>query len=487
MNYRFREGVCLSTTESELTRRTEHLDFKAADSVTRLWFYGAILWFPVFATFGLIMAIKFFVPTFLVDSAFDTFGRIRPAHVNGLLFGFLSSALIGAAYYVAPRLSHFPLYKPKIGKLAAVLWNFGVLAGVLLILGGDTQAREYAEMPWIIDILILITLILIGFNLLGTILKRREHKLYVSLWFFAGVSLWFPIVYFVGNVVWNPPSGALFGLTDAIFNWFYGHNVLGLWFTVWGLALWYYFIPRLTKRALYSVTLSYISFFALAFFYTGVGGHHLLQSSIPEWLKTIAVATSGLMMISVLTFATNIGMTLRGAWHSIFSNVPLRFIVFGFINYIFVSIQGTFQAFRDMNLYLHYSQWPVMHSHLSLYASFAILIMGIMFWLVPRVTGKRLWSKKLMDITWWVTLMGYTVFMAGMMLAGLVQNASWFTHMTIAQALPTLTPYFIVRAIGGGIVVVSAFLFAINIIMTFLSKPLVHPETLEVLGGAKPR
>jgi cytochrome c oxidase cbb3-type subunit I/II len=182
------------------------------------------------------------------------------------------------------------------------------------------------------------------------------------------------------------------------------------------------------------------------------------------------------MMFSVLSFAANIGMTLRGAWHITFSNVPLRFIVFGFINYILVSIQGTFQAFRDLNLYLHYSQWPVMHAHLALYASFGITIMGTMFWLVPRVTGKKLYSKKLMDVTWWVTFLGFVLFMAGMMLAGLEANAAWFAHMTVAQALPFLTPYFILRAMGGGIVVVSAFLFAINIIMTFLSKPLVRHE-----------
>jgi cbb3-type cytochrome oxidase subunit 1 len=153
--------------------------------------------------------------------------------------------------------------------------------------------------------------------------------------------------------------------------------------------------------------------------------------------------------------------------------------VFGFINYILVSIQGTFQALRDMNLYLHYSQWPVMHSHLSLYAAFGITIMGTMFWLVPRVTGKKLYSKKLMDVTWWVTFLGFTIFMAGMMLAGLEANAAWFTHMTVAQALPFLTPYFIIRAIGGGIVVVSAFLFAINITMTFLAKPIVRHEDVQ--------
>jgi cytochrome c oxidase cbb3-type subunit I/II len=467
-----------------VTSETKHPDLKSADSVSKLWFYFAMLWFPIFTVFGLIMAIKFFVPTFLVDDAWLTFGRIRPAHVNGLLFGFLSSGLIGIMYYIVPRLSKTSLYKPNVGKLAAVLWNVGVIAGVLMILGGDTQAREYAEMPWIIDIVIIITLILIGANVIGTIIKRKEHKLYVSLWFYAAIFLWFPIVYIIGNVVWRPPTGALFGLTDSVVNWFYGHNVLGLWFTPFGFGLWYYFIPKLSKRALYSVTLSLISFFALAFFYTGVGGHHILQAPIPEWLKTIAVSTSALMMFSVLTFGANIGMTIRGAWHNIFSNVPLRFILFGFINYIFVSIQGTFQAFRDMNLYLHFSQWPVMHSHLALYAAFGIAIMGCMFWLVPRITGKKLYSKKLMDITWWITFMGFITFMAGMMLAGLVANASWYAHLTIAQTLPVLQPYFILRAVGGGIVVVSAFLFAINIIMTFLSKPLVHHENLESYGGA---
>ena len=473
----------MATANLETVKET--VDLKTVNSVTKYWLYGALLWFPIFTTFGLIMAIKFFVPTFLVDSAFDTFGRIRPAHVNGLLFGFLSSGLIGAAYFVIPRLSKVSLFKPKIGKLAAVIWNAAVLAGVLLILSGDTQAREYAEMPWIVDIFIMIGLILIGVNFLGTIIKRKEPKLYVSLWFFAGIVLWFPIVYAIGNVIWNPPSGALTGLSDAIFNWFYGHNVLGLWFTPFGLGLWYYFIPKITKRALYSVTLSLISFFALAFFYTGVGGHHLLQSSIPEWLKTIAVATSGLMLISVFTFAANIGMTIRGAWHNFLSNVPLRFIIFGFICYILVSIQGTFQALRDMNLYLHYSQWPVMHSHLALYGSFAITIMGLMFWLIPRITGKELWSKKLMDVTWWVTFLGFIVFMAGMMLAGLVADADWYTHMTIVQTLPTLTPYFIVRALGGGIVVVSAYLFAVDIIMTIISKRKMQPETSEIpLGGA---
>ena len=164
----------------------QKVDYKDSDKVVKYWFYAAMLWFPIFTSIGLILAIKFIVPTFLVDDAWLTFGRLRPAHVNGLLFGFLSSGLVGATYYVVPRLCNTSIYKPIIGKLNAVLWNAAVLVGVLMILRGDTQAREYAEMPWIIDVFVMITLILIGINVFGTIIKRKEKKLYAKPMVFSG-------------------------------------------------------------------------------------------------------------------------------------------------------------------------------------------------------------------------------------------------------------------------------------------------------------
>jgi cytochrome c oxidase cbb3-type subunit I/II len=444
--------------------------FDEADKIAKYWFMFSMLWFPLFTTFGLILAIKFFYPTFLVDAEWTTFGRLRPAHVNGALFGIVSSGLIGAMFYIVPRLSARPLYKPTLARITPFLWNIAVLSGVIMIILGNTQAREYAELPWIIDVGVMITLGIMAYVILGTIMTRREHKLYVSLWFFAGTMLWFPIVYFIGNVMWNPPTGALEGIIDAIFGWYYGHNVLGLWFTTLGVGVWYYFIPRMINRALYSNTLSLISFFAIAFFYTGVGGHHLLQAPIPEWLKTVAVITTALMMVSVLTFAVNIGMTLRKSWHQIITNMPLRFIVFGFICYIFVSIQGSFQGLRSTNLYLHFSQWPVGHAHLALLGAFAFTAVGVTFWLVPRITGKKLYSDKLMSVTWWLSFTGFIFFMSGMTIAGIVANSAWAQHMTVASALPMLQPHFVVRAIGGGVIVVAAYIFAYTIIRTFLSQ-----------------
>jgi cytochrome c oxidase cbb3-type subunit I/II len=444
--------------------------YDAGDRVVTWWFFASIVWFAFFTTFGFIMAIKFFQPYFLGNYEWLTFGRVRPAHVNGVLFGFVSSGLIGGMFYILPRLVDRQLYSPLLGKISVILWNGAVLVGILLILAGNTQGREYAELPWIIDLGVMITLAMMGINVFATLIKRNEAKLYVSTWYFVGTFLWFPVVYFIGNVMWRPFDGALYGIQDAIFNWYYGHNVLGLWFTTLGIPIWYYAIPKMIKRPLYSHLLSLIAFFTIAFFYTGVGAHHLLQAPIPEWIKTIGVVMSILMLIPVLTFATNILLTMRGSWSRVIYNIPLRFIVAGFILYVLASFQGPLQSFRTTNMYLHFSQWTVGHAHLALLGGFGFLAVGTIYWLLPHITGKRIYSTKLMALSWWLAILGFINFFLAMTLAGLVANASWWQHLDVATTLPQLEPYFIFRAMGGGIVVVAAYIFAFTVLLTFLSK-----------------
>ena len=232
----------------------------------------------------------------------------------------------------------------------------------------------------------------------------------------------------------------------------YGHNVLGLWFTTLGIGAWYYFIPKLIKRPLYSHLLSIIGFFTIAFFYTGVGGHHLLQAPIPEWLKTIAVTMTVLMMVPVLAFLVNIGLTMRGSWHKLVGNTPLQFIFAGFVMYILVSIQGTLQGLRSTNAYLHFSQWPVSHSHLALLGGFGFLAVGAMFFLVPRILKTRLYSLNLMRWSWWLAFIGFLSFFASMVVTGLQQNANWWAHINVVETLPTLQTDLVWRAISGGVV-----------------------------------
>ena len=464
------------------------VDFRQGDRAAKLWFLLGALWFVFFATFGFLVAIKFFYPTFLGDAAWLTFGRIRPSHINGVLFGFLSSGLLGAMIWIVPRLCATPLYRPRLALAAPFLWTGAVLAGIIMILMGNTQGREYAELPWSIDVAVMVTLLLLGYIVFGTIRRRQEKKLYVSLWYYMGTLLWFPVLYFVGNVMWRPPEGALNGTVDAVFNWYYGHNVLGLWFTTLGIPVWYYFIPRILKRPLYSHLLSLIAFFSIAFFYTGVGSHHLLQTPVPEWLKTIAVLMSVLMLVPVLTFATNIILTMRGSWRQLIGNPSLQFITVAFFAYVLTSLQGSLQSSRAFNAWEHFTQWTPGHAHLALLAGFGFLVIGVTYYLVPRLLGYKMHSQRLMRLSFWLALFGFIFFFLSMTILGIQAAGNWWVHINPVQTLPALRVMYIVRAMSGGVIVIAAILFAYNVLMTFLRRREVHvAEEVEEVEGRTER
>lgn len=425
-------------------------------------------WFPVFTTLGFLLAIKFLQPTFLGETGWLTFGRLRPAHVNGVAFGLLSSGLIAGMLYVLPRVVDTPLRFPRLARATAYAWNAAVLGGVIAILAGYSQGREYAELPWVVDVAVMACLVALAVVVFGTLKVRRERKLYVSAWYYAGTMLWFPVVYFIGNVMWHVPTGALSGTIDGIFNWYYGHNILGLWFTTLAVPALYYFVPKHVGRPLYSHLLSLIGFFSIAFFYTGVGEHHLLQAPIPEWMRTEAVIMSALMAVPVVTFAVNILLTMRAPRRRALPDKAFMFMMAGFWGYIITSLQGSFQAFRTVNQFVHFSQWPVAHAHLALTLGMGFLVVGIAFRVLPEITGRALWSRTLLDATWWIGILGFTTFFLGMTIAGLVQNSAWAAQIQIVPTLPMLPVHFLVRAIGGGMVVVAAYLFAINLGMTLL-------------------
>jgi cytochrome c oxidase cbb3-type subunit I/II len=465
-----------NTRQQEPDRLSVEGEFRAGDRAAKTWFFFAALWFPVFASLGFILAVKFFYPQFLGGEIWDTFGRFRPAHVNGVLFGFVTSALLGIMFYIVPRLCGRALKFAQMVRVTAIVWNASVLAGIIWITLRGSQGREYAELPFAIDVLIMLSLIAMAVVVFATVLARREKKLYISLWYYMGTLLWFPIVYFIGNVMWHPASGALNGTVDAIFNWYYGHNVLGLWFTTLGIPAWYYFVPKIIHKPLYSHLLSLIAFFTIGFFYTGVGSHHLLQSPIPEWAKTTAVVMSILMLVPVLAFLVNIGLTMRGAWHKLIGDHSLQFIFAGFVMYFLASLQGSLQALRDTNAFLHFSQWPVGHAHLALLGGFGLLSVGAVYYLMPRLTGYKIYSQGLMRLSWWMAFIGFLSFFAAMTFVGLQQNANWWSHINVIETLPVLRVGLVWRAVSGGVVGVAAFIFGYNVIMSFVKGREKHVE-----------
>ena len=437
------------------------------NSASAHFMLSAAIWLIVGVLMGLTLALQFVFPDLFRGIPWLVFSRLRQAHTNTVMFAWLSGAMMGVWLYIVPRLTGRQLWSETLGNICVILWNITVFLGIGGILLTYTQSREYAEFVWIIDVAVMVVLVLNLINLYMTIGNRVEPKLYVSLWYISATLIWMPMLYFIGNVMWNPSTGALTGIDDTIFNWFYGHNVLGLWFTTGLLPVIYYIVPRETNTPLYSHVLSLVAFWGIAFFYTGVGAHHLLWAPVPYWLKTIAVAESIGMILPVIAFMMNILLTMRGNWNRFMTSIPLRFIITGWAAYILVSYQGSHQALRGINLVTHFTQYVPGHAHLSLLFFAASVLMGAIYYIVPRIYDARLYSRNLANVQYSLYVIGFTFFFGGFMLTGLVQGTNWLHQgLPVWSVLPGLRPYMALRAVGGALVVISFTLFAINVLVT---------------------
>ncbi len=442
------------------------------------WMLSGSIWLVIGTTMGLILALQFVIPTLFSGVPWLVFGRLRQAHTNTVMFAWLSVGMQGLWMYLVPQLTGRRLWSELLGNVSMLLWNGAVLVGVAGLLLAYSQSREYAEMIWIVDVGIIASILLTMANLYMTVANRVEPKLYVSLWYIIGTLIWFPMLYFIGNVMWNPPTGALTGIDDSIFNWFYGHNVLGLWFTTGLLPVIYYVVPRETHTPLYSQFLSLIAFWGIAFFYTGVGAHHLLWAPIPDWLKTIAVAESIGMILVVVAFMMNIYLTTRGNWTKVVTSIPLRFVFTGFVAYVVVSYQGSHQALRTINLITHFSQYVPGHAHLALLFFSASTIIGGIYYVLPRICHCKLYSTLLANIQYSLYVIGFTFFFGGFLLTGLVQGTNWVHQgLPVYSVLPGLVPYMGLRAAGGILLYLSFVIFTANVLLTWLRRmPASRPE-----------
>lgn len=447
-------------------------------SASRNFLYSAIAWLTIADFVGLIAATEMISPDFLAGIPWFVFGRMRQMHTNGVLFLWLSMAQIGAFFYIVPRLCGIKLWSETLGNVTMILWNVMGVAGYLTLANGLTQGREYAEFIWPIDVMVIAALLMAGYNIYKTILARKEKKLFVSLWYIMGTMIWMPMLYFVGNVMWQPllpsaetnlagfPSGGLTGIPDVTWSWFYGHNVLGYWFTTSGVAITYYLVPVITRSPLYSHLLGLIGFWSIAFFYGLVGQHHILSTPTPGWLKTLAVVGSMGLFIPVLTFLTNIWLTMRGNWGKIYESLPLKFVMVGTVFYFITCIQGPLQAIQGFNRLIHFTNWIVGHAHLALLGTFSFIAMGAIYYIVPVTLRRRIYSPGLAEVQFWLVTTGFLLMMLSLQIGGLIQGAMWLNGDSVYKTLPELKPYLVVRAISGALIVISGILQAWNIYKT---------------------
>jgi len=415
---------------------------------------------------GLLGATELIAPDLMENVGWLVFGRVRPMHINLVLFGFVTPGLLGAAFYYLPRLLRTDLYSEKLGVITVLIWNLSLVSTVVSLSAGYSQGREYAEMIWPVDMLVVVMFLLVLYNLVMTVRQRREPVLYVSVWYACAAIVLTSATYCLGNVLWRPDTGALAGIPDAILLWFYGHNIFGLLLTPLALGVTYYVIPKACKAPIYSHTLSLLGFWSLIVVYTHIGTHHLLQVPVPTWLKVISIVDSVGMVIPVLVVLINIWYTARGRLGEIHADVGAKFVFTGTIMYFFVSIQGSMMALPQVQRVTHFNNWVVGHAHVGVLGFSGMIALGGLYYVLPKLAGKPLFSKFLADFQYWMVLIGVSGFTIVLTIAGLIQGNAWLNGETVYRVLPEVHMYYVLRASLGLMIFTSALLGFYNIIRT---------------------
>lgn len=455
------------------------------DGPAKWLIYPAVLFMVIGMAFGVFISYNTFIFPDYFAGEYVHFGRLRPVHVGHVTLLWLLSVDVGLFYFFVPRLCGVPLWSPKLAYWTIGLWWFSLVIGVYSYPWGTNFGWEYAELPtfvgWLpIKALFTLSWVCTTVNLFATIATRRHEKMYVSLWYVMGTLIWTTFTWVVGSYVinWVPQ-----GISRVNVSFFYVHNLVGLIFTPMGLAIAYYALPKLANVPIYSHRLSMIGFWTIAFVYAWVGAHHIIHGPMSQWLQTTSIVFSIWLFIPVWTVVTNLIATLKGNWQIYTQNPGVRFIQMGVVFYLLTCVQGPLQALRDVNEITSKTDWIIGHSHIALYATFTFFAMAGIYQALPYLTGKPLWSWRLADWHFSLNLLGSIPFILPLWLGGFLQGimwAQWADGSTYAEfhnqltanpflaTLAAMRPWWILRSLGGVIIVFANLLFAVNVFNTVI-------------------
>jgi len=443
---------------------------EAGHKVVVLMVAGAVLALIVGSLFGLISSFKLHLPDFLADSAVMTFGRVRTMHLNLVSYGWLSMAGIAAAMWMVPRMFRTPLRRPNLAFFGACVWMTATTLAVIAIGLGYSEGAEWLEMPWPVGILLGIGGACMAIALVDTARHRQVHHIYVTAWYLIGGLCWFPILFFIAKF-----PGLHAGVQHATVNWWFAHNVLGLWLTPLGVGTAYYLIPKIVGKPVFSYAVSLLGFWGLALFYSQVGIHHLIGGPVPTWVVTLSIVHSMMMFIPVIAVAINQhGTVLANLW-AFKQSVTLRFVSIGALMYTLASFQGSLEALRSINSVTHFTHYTVGHAHLGAYAFTSMVMFGAFYYMLPLLT-KREWPwPRLLNLHFWLVVVGFSIYFFAVSIGGWLQGMGLLeVGRPFGDITRMLQPYLQARSIGGILMTFGHLIFAVHIAALLLNKQTVR-------------
>ena len=457
--------------------------------VVRQFAIMTVVWGIVGMLVGVIIAAQLFAPALDLTNIgpWFHFGRLRPLHTNAVIFAFGGSGLFATSYYVVQRTCNVRLISDKLAAFTFWGWQTVIVSAVILLPMGFTQSREYAELPWPVDILIAIIWVVYAYVFFGTIAKRKQKHIYVANWFYGAYILAIALLHIVNNLQvpagWFHSYSLYSGAIDAMVQW-YGHNAVGFFLTAAFLGMMYYFVPKQAGRPVYSYRLSVVHFWALIFTYMWAGSHHLHYTALPDWTQSLA------MVLSLILFAPSWGgmingiMTLSGAWHKLRTDPILKFLVVSLSFYGMSTFEGPMMSIKTVNALSHYTDWTVGHVHSGALGWVGFITIGSIYYLIPRLWGKQeMHSIKLIEAHFWIATIGVVLYISSMWISGVMQGLMWgalnddgtLTY-SFVESVKASMPFYMIRFAGGLLYLTGMLIMGYNVYRTIVDGTPVDAE-----------
>lgn len=465
--------------------------FSYDNKIVKLFLYATLFWGVVGMVVGLLAALQMAFPDANLGLQFTTFGRVRPVHTNAIIFAFVGNAIFAGIYYSLQRLLKARMFSDVLSKVHFWGWQLIIVLAAVTLLAGFTVSKEYAELEWPIDILIALVWVIFGWNMFGTIAKRRVKHLYVAIWFYIATVITVAILH-IFNSIEIPVSllksyPVYAGVQDAVVQWWYGHNAVAFFLTTPFLGLMYYFLPKAANRPIYSYKLSIAHFWTLIFLYIWAGPHHLLYQAVPDWVQSLGVVFSIMLIAPSWGGMINGLATLRGAWDKVRDNPILKFMVVAVTAYGMSTFEGPMLSLKNVNAISHFTDWTVGHAHIGALGWNGFLTFGMLYWMIPRMFKTKLYSLKLANIHFWVGTLGILFYAVPLYWAAFTQWAMWreFNESGLLQysdflsTVQQIIPMYVVRFFGGLMFLVGTIIMIYNLSKTMKSGTFIANEEAE--------
>ncbi|MFT6430063.1 MAG: cytochrome c oxidase cbb3-type subunit 1 [Halopseudomonas sp.] len=443
--------------------------------VVRQFAVMTVVWGIVGMSLGVFLAAQMVWPALNFDLPWTSFGRLRPLHTNAVIFAFGGCALMATSFYVVQRTSQARIFSDRLAAFVFWGWQTVIVLAAITLPMGLTSTKEYAELEWPIDILIALVWISYGIVFFGTVMKRKMKHIYVGNWFFGAFIITVGMLHIVNSMA-MPVSlfksySMYSGATDAMIQWWYGHNAVGFFLTAGFLGMMYYFVPKQTGRPIYSYRLSIVHFWALIAIYIWAGPHHLHYTALPDWAQSLGMVMSLILLAPSWGGMINGMMTLSGAWHKLRTDPILRFLVVSLAFYGMSTFEGPMMAIKTVNALSHYTDWGIGHVHSGALGWVAMITMGSLYHMVPKIFGReQMHSIALINVHFWLATVGTVLYIVSMWVNGITQGLMWravnvdgtLTY-SFVEALEASHPGYVVRLIGGAFFLTGMLLMAYNV------------------------